>query len=242
MRGLTAHADRDPDEVGGLLSRLVSDDVPPGERGRLLGRLAAALARQSRRLVDTVVSAVIDVAPRLPVRDLSTLQAHYGGRSGDALADAVIESASRSTAAIGAAGGAVAAIEWTAPPTLLSAPVQLAAETLATIAVELRCVAELHAVYGVIVPGTPTQQATAYVSSWARRRGADPGQSSGLVPSLTAAARRRLRQRVVRRIGRNVSTLAPMLVGAAAGAGLNRRETRVLGDAVAADLRGSYRR
>jgi hypothetical protein len=42
---------------------------------------------------------------------------------------------------------------------------------------------------------------------------------------------------VLRRFGRNVSSLAPFLAGAVAGAELNRRETRSLGDALTRDLR-----
>jgi hypothetical protein len=38
-------------------------------------------------------------------------------------------------------------------------------------------------------------------------------------------------------MGRNVSTLGPLLTGAAAGAVINARETRRLADEVRADLR-----
>ena len=51
-----------------------------------------------------------------------------------------------------------------------------------------------------------------------------------------SGARQQLRARLVRRLGRNVSTLAPFLAGAVAGAELNRRETRKLGDALRTDL------
>ena len=69
------------------------------------------------------------------------------------MAEAVIRSASRTSAALGAAAGALAAAELAAPPALLATPVQLAAETLAVVAVELRMVGELHEVYGLPVPG-----------------------------------------------------------------------------------------
>jgi hypothetical protein len=41
----------------------------------------------------------------------------------------------------------------------------------------------------------------------------------------------------MRRAGRNVTTFAPFFTGAVAGAELNRRETRHLGDALVTDLR-----
>ena len=40
-------------------------------------------------------------------------------------------------------------MEFAAPPTLLTAPVQLAAETLLVAAIEIKLLAELHEVYGV---------------------------------------------------------------------------------------------
>jgi hypothetical protein len=58
---------------------------------------------------------------------------------------------------------------------------------------------------------------------------------------LGTAARQQLRMRVLRRLGRNVTTMAPFLAGAVAGAELNRRETRKLGDALCKDLRRTRR-
>jgi hypothetical protein len=55
--------------------------------------------------------------------------------------------------------------------------------------------------------------------------------------SIGAAAKRSLRKRLVRRAGRNLSTLGPMLSGAVAGSVVNHRETRRLGDLVRDDLR-----
>ena len=59
-----------------------------------------------------------------------------------------MRNAARTTAAIGAAAGALSAVELAAPPTLLAAPVQVAAGTLAVVAVELKLLAELHVTYG----------------------------------------------------------------------------------------------
>ena len=187
-----------------------------------------------RHLADVVTT----VAPQVPVRDLATLRAHHGGLSGDALAEALVRQATAASAGVGAAGGALAALQHAAPPTLLAAPLQLAAETVAVVAVELKLVAELHVVYGRApkVPGP--QAAAAYLGAWASRSPVDPGAAApdlGLV--LSAAARQQLRRRVARRLGRNLSTMAPMLAGAVAGAELNRRETRALGSELREQLR-----
>ncbi|MCU1592096.1 MAG: hypothetical protein JWP11_3352 [Frankiales bacterium] len=233
------------DDVGDLVARLSDDDLDRRERGRLLFRLGGLLATGARLAGARAAlsgkwlsEAVADVAPHVPVRDLLTLRQHHGGRSGDDLAEAMVSAAARTTAAIGAAGGALASAEMAAPPALLAAPVQLAAETLAVVAVELKLVAELHVVYGRAPVGTRAQLATAYLMSWATKRGIDLSAGS---PSLTSvlgtAARSQLRSRVLRRLGRNVTTMAPFFAGAVAGAELNRRETRSLGDKLRADLR-----
>ena len=233
------------EEVGELVGRLSERDLDPRERGQLLTRLTGLLAGGFRAAgARAAVSGrwladlVDQVAPHIPVRDLPTLRSHHGGLSGDELAAALVRSATIATAGVGAAGGALAAVQHAAPPTLLAAPVQLTAETLAVVAVELKLVAELHVVYGRAPVGTGSQLAATYVGAWAAKRGIDHASgvpALGLV--LGAAARQQLRRRLARRLGRNLSTLAPFLTGAVAGAELNRRETRSLGDALVADLR-----
>lgn len=233
------------EELAELVGRLSDDGLDRRERGRLLARLTAALATGARsagartaltgRWLTDVVS---DLAPHVPVRDLATLRAHHDGRSGDELAQALVRSASLVAAGIGAAGGTLAAVEMAAPPTLLAAPVQIAAETLAVVAVELKLVAELHVVYGREPSGSRLEVGAAHLTAWVTRKGLDlsaPGPSLGAL--LGTAARRQLRSRLLRRAGRNVTTLAPFLAGAAAGAELNRRETRRLGEKLIADLR-----
>ena len=178
-----------------------------------------------------------EVAPRLPVRDLLTLREQHGGLSGDDLADALVTRASRTTAAIGAAVGTLTAAEAVVPPALLTSPVQLVAETVAVVAVELRLTAELHVVYGRQPSGTPAQVGAAYLASWATRRAVDgEGRPPSLSAVLTSAARQQLRSRLVRRLGRNLSSLVPFLAGALAGAELNRRETQALAESLRRDL------
>jgi hypothetical protein len=203
------------------------------ERRRLLARLGRAIARSGRIGGKWLADTVLDLAPRIPVRDLATMQAHHPGLGREELADALVAAAAKSTAGIGAAGGALAAIEFAAPPTLLGAPLQVVAETLAVVAVELKLVAELHAVYGVPVGGTPRQRGTAYALAWAQRRGADGLSIAG----LGRAARKQLQNRLLRRVGRSSFTMAPLMAGAAAGAILNSRETNRIGRRLRDDLR-----
>lgn len=232
-------------EVGEIVDRLGTEGVGRAERGRLLTRLTAALFAGARaaggRAVLTgraLADAVAELAPHVPVRDLATLREHHDGLTGDALADALVGAAARTTAGIGAAGGALAAAQLAAPPSLLVSPLQIAAETVAVVLVEVKLVAELHVVHGAGAQGLPAQQAAAYLQAWVARRGLDAGGAAGVSAVLKTAARQQLRGRLVRRFGRNLTTLAPFLAGAVAGAELNRRETRSLGDAVREDLRG----
>jgi len=233
------------EEVGEVVGRLADGDLGRGERGRLLAELtrllaggvraAGARAALTGRYLGDLVA---EVAPHVPVRDLATLQAHHGGRSGDALAEALVRQAARATAGVGAAGGALAALQHAAPPSLVAVPVQLAAETLAVVAVEVKLVAELHVVHGRDPVAPAPQAAAAYLAAWASRGAVDPraeGPSVGLL--LGAAARLQLRRRLTRRLARNASTLAPFLTGAVAGAELNRRETRALGEQLLEELR-----
>jgi hypothetical protein len=234
-----------PRDLATLVGQLTAEDLSGAERGRLLAGLARGLvsgmrsvgaqaALSGRWMADLVVD---DVAPHLPVRDLLTLRDHHAGLSGDELARALIRNATRVTAGIGAAAGVVIAAELVAPPTLLAVPVQLVAETLAVVAVEIKLVAELHVVYGKAPVGTRRDLAAAYVTSWASKRSLD---SAGGLPALSmvlsSTAKQQVRRRVVRRARRNLTSLVPFLAGAVAAAELNRRETQALGLGLLRDL------
>lgn len=121
---------------------------------------------------------------------------------------------------------------------MLTAPAQIAAETLLIAAIEVKLIAELHEVYGVAVAGSPRQRGGAYLVSWTNRRGIDPLDPDALRFSLGAAAKNALRRRLVRRAGRNLSTMGPFMSGAVAGSVINHRETRRLGEQIRGDLRG----
>ncbi|MFC7545527.1 hypothetical protein [Plantactinospora sp. GCM10030261] len=231
-------------EFGSAVAALTADDIEPAQRRRQLVGLAGRLRVRRmgdlfkpRAAVRWIAEAVSDVAPHLPVRDRETLHRHFPGLDDDELAERLIRNAARATAGVGAAGGGVAAIEWVATPTLLTAPVLLATETVVVVAVELKLVGELHEVYGIPLPGSRTDRAVALVQSWSSQRGVNPmvpGVGVGAV--LSTAARRELRERLLRRFGRNLTTLGPFLTGAAVAGYLNRRATRGVGDRIRDDL------
>lgn len=232
------------EEVGEIVGRLSDGDLDGRERGRLLARLVALLAGGVRTagakaaLTGRYLSDLLaDLAPHVAVRDLPTLRAAHDGLTGDDLAEALVRSAARATAGVGAAGGALAAVQHAAPPSLLLAPVQLAAETVAVVATELKLVAELHVVYGRAPFAPAPDLAAAYLHAWASRTPVALGETPDLATVLSAAARQQLRRRVARRLTRNATTMAPFLAGALAGAELNRRETRSLGDSLLEALR-----
>jgi hypothetical protein len=235
------------DAISDTLTQLTSEVAGPKERRWLMGRLAAQAAAKAggggwlprpQRVLGAVIDTLLEIAERLPVRDLDTLRIHHPGLSEDELADRIIRNASRATAAVGAAGGGIAAVEWVAPPTLLSAPVLITTETIAVAAVELKLIGELHEVYGAPVSGSAVQRATALLTSWASRRGVSPlNPGGGMGAVLSTAARREIRDKLLRRFGRNLTTLGPFLTGAAVGAELNRRATRSIGEEIRNDLR-----
>lgn len=247
MRGLSAPEDQE--EVGALVARLTDPAADHGRggrggRSRDLGALTRAMAGSARRAGRAsvlgggwLVDLLVDTAPRIPVRDVTTLREQHPGLGADDLAQSLISGAAKATAAVGAAGGALAAVQFAAPPTLLTTPVQLAAETLLVAAIEVKLIAELHEVYGAAIGGSPRTRAQAYLVAWTERRGIDPFAPGVLRLSLGAAAKRSLRKRLVRRAGRNLSTLGPMMSGAVAGSVVNHRETRRLGEQVRDDLR-----
>ncbi|MFF5179248.1 hypothetical protein ACFY2Q_14610 [Micromonospora sp. NPDC000316] len=233
------------DELGATVAALTADDIEPARRRQLLTRMVGQARSRGisdlfkpRAAVRWMVDTVTEIAPHLPVRDLATLRQHFPGLDDTALADRLIRNAARTTAGIGAAGGGVAAVEWTVAPTLLSAPVLLAAETVAVVAVELKLVGELHEVYGVPLADSGSQRTVALVHSWATQRGVNPmvpGVGIGAV--LGSAARKELRDTLLRRFGRNLTTLGPFLTGAAVASFLNRRATRQMAEQLQVDLR-----
>jgi hypothetical protein len=206
---------------------------------RRIGAAVGGAAKRGAHVTGRGVSAgsrwlssqVLAMAPRLPVRDLETLRKQFPAKSPDELAQTLIEGASRASAAVGVAVGA-----WAVLPFVPAAGVEITTETLAVVGIEIKLVAELHEVYGLAVPGSAVDRMTAYVGSWAQRRGVAlaPG---GLILAAGSPIARQLQRRLAAKAGRSVFSLGPLLTGAAAGGLLNRRETRKLGRILSEDLR-----
>jgi hypothetical protein len=177
---------------------------------------------------------VIAMVPRLRVRDQAALRAQFPGKSADEIADALIEGATRAAAATGGMAGV-----WAALPVLPAFPVEVAGETLVLVGIEVKLIAELHEAYGMPAPGKFPERMSSYLAAWAHRRGVSmiPGVPGGVVFAAGSPLARLLRRRLAARAGRSAFSLGPLLTGAAAGAVLNRRETRRLGEAIRRDLR-----
>lgn len=240
----------DDEALGAELGGLAAGDVSASKLRSLAGLLSRSARAAGTKSVASgkwVAHLVVDdLAPRVPIRDLATLQEQHGGLSGPALAGELIKHASRVAGALGAASGALIGAEELAPPAWVTIPIELVVETLAIAAVELKLIAELHEVFGRPVRGSGTERGMALARAWADRRGVQVGAlavgAGGLREALGHGTKhelmRQVRKRLIRRLGRSSLSAAPFLAGAAIGAGVNSRGTRALGEAVVRDLAG----
>jgi hypothetical protein len=218
--------------VAGRGTRAAQRGTRAAQRGtRAAQRGAGAARRRAGAGIDWMAAQVTAMAPRLKVRDQAALREQFPGRSADEIADALIEGAAH---AAGAAGGAVGV--WAMLPVVPAWPAEIVAETLLVVGIEIKLVAELHEAYGIPAPGTFPERMSAYVASWAHRRGVYmiPG---GVVVAAGSPLARQIRRRLAARAGRSAFSLGPLLTGATLGAVLNSRETRRLGQSVRRDLR-----
>ena len=206
-----------------------------------LDELAASARRAGRRAVVSgrwLADTVVDVAPRLPVRDADRLSAQYDGLTGDDLARELVRSAGRVSGGIAATTGGIIAAQELTVAGLILIPFELAAETALVVATEVKLAAELHHVAGRPLPGAPHQRAGAALVAWMSGRAVPANRIVATVRGdmLGRAGRQELREVLRRRFARNLTTLAPMLTGAAAAGYLNRRATLDIGGRLAIDL------
>ncbi|MFI6353725.1 hypothetical protein ACIBJF_13915 [Streptomyces sp. NPDC050743] len=209
-------------------------------RAAVVGEKARDMARQgvrrggsrARAGLAYLADRIIEIAPRIPVRDLATLRRQFPGLGPEELADKLVAGAAAGTSTVGAGIGAAAMLP--VPPAM---PTELAAEITGVAAIELKLVAELHEVYGVRPPGNLKTRSTAYLSSWSGERGIDVMKPSTYDAALSVRMKRELRQQIMKRMVRDLPNLMPFMVGAAVGAVMNRRDTRRLAAHVRADLR-----
>jgi hypothetical protein len=214
----------------------------------LAGRSMKAAGARSVATGAWLAGAVVDAVPHIPVRDAATLSAQHGGLTGDRLAGEVVRAASHTTAGFGAVAGALATTHELVPPTWAAIPAELLVETLAVVAVEMKLVAELQEIYGMPVTGTPTERSVAIIGAWAESRGITPQallRPGGVAQLLGRGSRRELARMLQRRLAlralRSTSALIPLMAGAVAGAELNRRATKAIGEKVARDLSSAQR-
>ena len=217
------------------------------ERSTTLVRQLAADARRARLTSlggarDWLVDTTVATAERVKLRDRDLLRRHHPGADDRQVGENLIRNASRATATVGGVSGAIIAAEQLLPPTLISVPFEILAETALVVGIELKLVGELHAAADrPLVAGGPAERSMLLLGSWIEQRGVQP---SALLDSahdlfgrgVRDQAIRALRDRLSRRLGRNLATAIPLLVGAAAGAELNRRATLAVGASVATDL------
>ncbi|MFF5971514.1 hypothetical protein ACFY7C_08285 [Streptomyces sp. NPDC012769] len=235
--------DSDPEgdrPQGGVLRRVADPARARLDRLKLDSARIEAVRRGVRRGgqgakagLGYLADRVIEIAPRVPVRDLATLRRQFPGLGPEQLADKLINGAANASATVGAGIGAAAMLP--VPPAM---PAELAAEITGVAAIELKLIAELHEVYGLRPPGTLTQRSTAYLTSWAEERGIDPTKPTTVNAALGGQLKRELRQQIMKRMVRNLPNLTPFMVGAAVGAVMNRRDTKKLAAHVRKDLRG----
>jgi hypothetical protein len=242
--------------VARLANRSSGQPLADGEQKGVV-RLATRSARDAgTRAVASgrwLSEVTLEVAGHLPVRDRATLQAHHHGLGGSLLAGSLIKAASRTTAAVGAATGAIAAASETTPNTWGTLPLELAVETLVVVAIEMKLVGELQEAAGLALPHSLRYRGPLIARAWAETRGIGAGDLAAIARSaqpgavgmaaadlLSRGARdqltAQLKRQLLRRTGRNMAAFTPMLLGAAAGAALNRRATRMLGNKVATSL------
>lgn len=184
----------------------------------------------------TLAQRAVALAPRIPIRDLATLQEQHDGLTGEQLADALVDSAARHSAAVGAGTG-VAAVRLTSRKNPLTLPVQLILEPLAIAAVEIKLLAELHEVYDVPVLGTGAERARVFAQTWAGMRGLDIWTPGSAPAALGGVAKGQLSRTIAARIGGRLTRGGPYVAGATASGMVNGRSTREFGDAVRARLR-----
>jgi hypothetical protein len=201
-----------------------------GRAGQGARQGAGTAGRGASSSINWLSDQVMAMGPRLRIRDQATLRAKFPGYSDDQIADLLIDRAARAAGAVGAATGA-----WGALPVLPAWPAEVAAETLATVGIEIKLVAELHEIYGVPAVGSTTERARAYIGAWAHRRGIFM-MPSGVIVVAAGPLARQLRRRLLARVRRSTFSLSPLFTGALAGMVLNNRETRRLGRDIRRDL------
>ncbi|MCX5143444.1 MULTISPECIES: hypothetical protein [unclassified Streptomyces] len=230
VAAIEAAAEVDAADRAGQVDR--TEPVTGAGRLKSVKRGVRKGGESAKAAIGHIADLIIDIAPRVPVRDLATLRRHFPGLGPEEIADRLIAGASKGTATVGAGIGAAAMMP--VPPAMLA---ELAAEITGVAAIEMKLVAELHEVYGLRPPGTLGQRSTAYLTSWTEERGIDVTHPTTVNAALGGQMKRELRQQIMKRTVRDLPNLIPFMIGAAVGAMMNRRDTRKLAERIRKDLR-----
>ncbi|MFD5102312.1 hypothetical protein [Streptomyces albidochromogenes] len=224
------------DDERGLPASLETAEGPTARARRLAAvRQGVRKGGQSAMAgIGHLADRVIELAPRVPVRDLPTLRKQFPGLGPEQIADKLVAGAAHGTSTVGAGIGAAAMLP--VPPAM---PAELAAEITGVAVIELKLIAELHEVYGRRPPGGLAQRSTAYLTSWTQERGIDVTKPATYNTALGTQMKRQLRQQIMKRMVRDLPNLMPFMVGAAVGAVMNRRDTRRLAERIRKDLRST---
>lgn len=216
-----------PAPVARRRAAVVRDGIKEGLRSG-----ARKSGERARAGLAYLTDRIIEMAPRIPVRDLATLRAQFPGLGPEQIADKLVAGAANASSTVGAGVGAAAML-----PTPPAMPAELAAEITGVAAIELKLIAELHEVYGARPAGNLRQRSAAYLDSWSGERGIDVTKPETVNAALGGQVKRQLRQQIMKRMVRNLPNLMPFLVGAAVGAVMNRHDTKRLAERIRKDLR-----
>ncbi|MFE9436229.1 hypothetical protein [Streptomyces sp. NPDC006640] len=238
-RGSSGQGSASLDRAGATGDLTASPDTPAPAARRRVAAVRDGVKKgvqksgsRARAGLAYLADRIIDLAPRVPVRDLATLRKQFPGLGPEELADKLVAGAAAATSTVGAGVGAAAMLP--VPPAM---PTELAAEITGVAAIELKLIAELHEVYGIRPPGNLKQRSTAYLNSWSGERGIDVTKPVTINAALGGQMKRELRQQIMKRTVRDLPNLMPFMVGAAVGAVMNRRDTKRLAGHIRKDLR-----
>ncbi|MFE1286812.1 hypothetical protein [Streptomyces sp. NPDC058751] len=238
-RGSSGQGSASLDRAGATGGLTAPTDAPSPVARRRVEAVRKGLRRgvtrsgvRARAGLAYVTERIIDIAPRVPVRDLATLRRQFPGLGPEEIADKLVAGAAAATSTVGAGVGAAAMLP--VPPAM---PTELAAEITAVAAIELKLIAELHEVYGLRPRGNLKQRSMAYLQSWSGERGIDVAKPMTINAALGGQMKRELRQQIMKRTVRDLPNLMPFMVGAAVGAVMNRRDTRRVAGHIRKDLR-----
>jgi len=178
------------------------------------------------------------IAPRLPIRDRSTLEDHLKLRDPELMAHAIVKNAANATAVAGSIGGFLVITSRTGPGLILSIPLRVATETLVVAAIELKMIGELHEIYDQPLEGSATQRGTTALKLWASYRGLDVTDTGGIFQTVTEIARRPTTRRAAASVtGKALGGRGLRLGAGVVGAIENHKSSMSLGDQVRAELR-----